>query len=336
MTGREAERNGIRDSRGRRIDYLRVSLTDRCSFRCLYCMPPEGAPYIPHAEILSYEELLHLCRIAASLGISRYKITGGEPLCRKDAVAFIRKLKTLPGVNSVSLTTNGALLAPLVPELAEAGVDGITVSLDAFTQETFSRVTRSDARLDDILHAMERSRNTGIGLKINMVPLKGINDAEIVPLTRYAMSKGCHIRFIELMPVGRGKDCAGILRVEVQAMLEKTFGPLTPFRERIGNGPAEYLRADGHCGGIGFIAPLSHVFCERCNRVRLTSAGFLKTCLHHEDGCDLKVLIRSGVSDAGLSSAIRNAIQTKPRTHNFAAQAVSGEETPFLMNHLGG
>ncbi len=329
-------RNALFDDFGRRIDYLRVSLTDRCTFRCIYCMPPDGMPHIPHAEILSYEELLRLCRISADLGVSRYKITGGEPLCRKGATSFIRRLKALPGVGSVTLTTNGFLLGQAVPDLAAAPLDSVTVSLDAFTQETFSRITRSGVCLDGILRTMDQAREAGLRVKINTVPVEGVNETELLPLARYALEKGFQIRFIELMPVGKGKTHTGVGCDSVRAMLEAAFGPLTPLLERTGNGPAECMRVRGYPGSVGFIAALSHAFCGRCNRLRLTSTGFLKTCLHHENGCDLKGPLRAGASDADLARIIQETVRTKPRAHDFATLATSRAETPFLMNSIGG
>ncbi len=326
----------LSDRHGRRVEYLRLSLTDRCPFRCLYCMPPEGQPSIPHAEILSYEEFLRLCRIAVSLGMDRYKITGGEPLCRKGATGFIRELKKIPGVASVTITTNGLLLARALPELADAGIDAVTVSLDAFTQDTLERVTRSDTRLETILEAMDRTREAGIRVKINTVPVRGVNEDELLPLARYALEKGYQIRFIELMPVGKGKSWSGVPRAEVQAALAQAFGPLAPLNERTGNGPAECLSVAGYPGSVGFIAALSHAFCGRCNRIRLTSTGFLKTCLHHGHGVDLRAILRDGAPDGILALAIRRAVAAKPKGHDFRAQAASDAETPFLMSSIGG
>jgi cyclic pyranopterin phosphate synthase len=326
----------LRDAFGRRIDYMRVSLTDRCNFRCLYCMPPQGLSLVSHRDILGYEEFLRLCAVAASLGITRYKITGGEPLCRRDAPGFIRRLAALPGVQEVTLTTNGALLHRFLDELAESGLAAVTVSCDAVSPEGLLRITRSrEGNFGLLAAAMARAQSLGLRVKINTVPLRGYNEAELIPLARFALEKGYQIRFIELMPVGLGKDLAGIPADEVAALLEREFGPLERITARIGNGPAVCYAVPGRTGGIGFISALSHRFCQTCNRVRLTSSGFLKTCLHHKAGLDLREPLRSGASEAELAALIRKAVQAKPGGHSFSFAPVPGEES-FFMHSVGG
>lgn len=256
-------------------------------------MPPEREVFVPHEEILSYEEILSVCRIAASLGINRYKVTGGEPLCRKGALDFFRKLKALSGVEQVTGTTNGALLGPHVDALADIGVQSITISPDTLSQRNFEAITRSGARIGEILHAMSAARNKGLQVKINTVPLRGYNGAGLTDLARFALENGYHIRFIELMPVGGGREYAGLMRDEILELIEWEFGCLTPLGYSIGNGPAEYYRLAGYAATIGFISALSKKFCHACNRVRLTSLGYLKTCLHHDTGVDLNPLPRA-------------------------------------------
>jgi cyclic pyranopterin phosphate synthase len=330
------DKRDLHDAFGRRIEYMRVSLTDRCNFRCLYCMPPEGLSLVSHREILGYEELLRLCAITASLGIARYKITGGEPLCRKDAPGFIRRLTALPGVEEVTLTTNGSLLSRCLDELAEAGLAAVTVSCDALSPEGMSRMTRSrEGDFGLLAAAMARAKVLNLRVKINTVPLRGYNEAELVPLARFALERGYHIRFIELMPVGLGKDLAGIPLEEVAALMEREFGPLERIAARLGNGPAVCYAVPGQTGVIGFIAALSHRFCRTCNRVRLTSSGFLKTCLHHNVGLDLRETLRSGGSDAELAALIRKAVRDKPQGHSFSFAPVPGEKT-FFMHSVGG
>lgn len=326
--------SGLADAFGRRITYARLSLTDRCNFRCLYCMPHEGMPFIPHEHIMSYEELLRLCRVMVSLGISRFKVTGGEPLCRKGAVGFIRDLARLPGVEEVSLTSNGALLEPHSAELATAGVRRITFSCDAFEQETFARLSRSDTSLQTVLRAMERAAENGMLVKVNTVPLKGYNDSQLVPLARYALERGYHIRFIELMPVGKARSLEGLPQDAIFAALAREFGPLLPVKRKTGNGPAVVYEVDGYPGLIGFIAALSGRFCDSCNRVRLTATGFLKTCLCHDAGVDCRTSARSGATDEQLASLIRNAVRDKPLGHTFSF--AGQEQSPFFMNSVGG
>jgi cyclic pyranopterin phosphate synthase len=326
----------LRDAFGRRIDYMRVSLTDRCNFRCLYCMPPQGLSLASHQDILSYEELLRLCAVASSLGVSRYKITGGEPLCRKDAPDFIRRLAVLPGVQEVTLTTNGLLLPKLLDELAGAGLAAITVSCDAVSPEGMRKITRrAEGNFALLAAAMARAGSLGLRVKINTVPLKGYNEAELIPLARFALENGYQIRFIELMPVGPGKNLAGISAKEVAALLEGEFGPLEPMASRQGNGPAVCYSVSGQSGVIGFIAPLSRRFCQTCNRVRLTSGGFLKTCLQHKAGLDLREPLRCGASSQDLAALMRKAVWDKPGGHAFSFGPVPGEDL-FFMPSVGG
>ncbi len=323
--------SGLCDSHGRTIDYMRISVTDRCNFRCVYCMPVEGEPFIPHGNILTYEEILRVCRIASSLGVSRYKITGGEPLCRRGVVGFIADLKKLPGVEKVTLTTNGALLGPHVEELAAAGVDSVTVSLDSLSEQHLRDITRVRVPVGDILDALTRIRALGVRIKINVVPLKDYNRNDLVELARRAFDLGCHIRFIELMPVGLGGQYAGVDQAEIRASMEAAFGPLKPLERSIGNGPAVCYEVAGCKGSVGFISALTAKFCHACNRVRLTSAGFLKTCLHHEAGVQLRELLRGGATDDEVEAAIRRAVAEKPKAHDFGHSG-AGE----LMSSIGG
>lgn len=333
--------NALVDSHGRTIRYMRISLTDRCNYRCVYCMPPEGETFIPHKEILSYEELLRLCRLTASMGISRYKITGGEPFCRKGAVNFIRSLKALPGVEQTTITTNGSLLATRVGDLAAIGVDGITVSLDSLNQERFSTIARSRVDLNGILTAIADAKARDLRVKINVVPLRGHNEDELPELTRFALERGLHIRFIELMPVGSGRVYDGVSQEEVRAMVETHFGALVPLDRVIGNGPAECWSVippggEPHKGSVGFISALSKKFCHKCNRIRLTSLGYLKACLHHNIGVDLKPLLRGGADDPAVMAAVTDAVRQKPLAHEFSRTPVRGEPRNFYMNSVGG
>lgn len=322
------------DLYGRRIDYLRLSLTDRCNFRCIYCMPPDGREHIPHADILSYEELLRLAALFAGLGVGRYKVTGGEPLCRKGAVNFIRSLKSLPGVEQVTLTSNGALLDPHVDELAAIGINGINVSLDSLSQDHYGRITRSKIALETVLPVMANARAAGIKVKINVVPLKEYNEKDLPDLTRFALENGYPIRFIELMPVGPGITHAGVPQDSIRRMVEDNFGPLRPLERRIGNGPAENFLVGDYPGGVGFISALSKKFCASCNRVRLTSTGYLKSCLHHDIGVDLRPLVRGGASDEDICASIVDAVRRKPLAHELERGIKTGRG--FFMNSVGG
>lgn len=324
------------DAHRRTIDYIRISLTDRCNFRCLYCMPPEGEDLVPHAEILTYEELLRLVRIFTGMGLSSYKITGGEPLCRKGAVDFIQALKATPGVRQVTLTSNGAFLAPHIERLAAIGIDGINISLDTLRPELYRRITRSRQSPEPVLHSLELAKKLGVRIKINVVPLKGWNEAELPELTAFALARDCHIRFIELMPLGLGAAYSGVPQNDIRRMVEKRFGALSPLKTRISNGPAENFSVAGHAGSVGFISAMSRKFCASCNRVRLTAAGFLKTCLHFDVGVELKPLLRGGASDAELEAAAKAAVHRKPLAHEFENPSANGKNGRFLMHSLGG
>lgn len=331
-----AGQSGLYDTHGRKIEYIRLSLTDRCNFRCVYCMPPEGEKHIPHDEILSYEELTRFCAITARLGISRYKITGGEPFCRKGAVEFIRNLKRIPGVEQTTITTNGAYLARHVDDLAEIGVDGVNVSFDSLAQDHFNAITRSKVKVEEIKDAMAAVRAGGIRVKMNAVPLRNYNEADLPELTRFALEHGYHIRFIELMPVGTGRIYEGIPQEEIRAMIEREFGPLAPLGRVIGNGPAECYSVGGHKGSVGFISAMSKKFCHQCNRIRFTSLGYLKTCLHHNIGMDLKPLLRGTTCDEEIEAAIIATVRKKPKAHDFSRSSQDLEAQGFYMNSVGG
>ncbi|MDR2820241.1 MAG: GTP 3',8-cyclase MoaA [Desulfovibrio sp.] len=322
----------LKDAFGRAINYMRLSITDRCNFRCVYCMPRKGVVSVPHNEILTFEEMLRIGRVSAALGISRFKVTGGEPLCRKGCASFMRQLKRLPGVEQVTLTTNISLLARELDELADVGLDGLNASLDTLSQKRFATLTRSRARLSTLISALHRARALGIPVKINVVPMKGFNDGDFVDIARFALESGFHIRFIELMPVGRARKYAGISQESIFQTMCKEFGQLAALDRAIGNGPAANYAVPGFDKSVGFISALSHKFCRDCNRVRLTSSGFLKTCLHHNTGTELKPFLRDGDNgDEQLAAVIAAAVRAKPGEHDFGNTAGR-----FLMSSVGG
>lgn len=325
---------GLADSQGRSIDYLRLSITDRCNFRCAYCMPQEGVSFVPHEKILSYEETLRLAAIFTDLGIIHYKVTGGEPLCRKGAVEFIRDLAASSGVAEVTLTTNGSLAGNYLEDLARAGIGSINFSCDAFTPEVFGSITRSSVSPAAIRENMEAAAALGLRVKVNTVPLRGHNEAELLPMARFALERGYHIRFIELMPIGSGRILHGIPLSEVRDMLEREFGPLRAVARKTGNGPAVMYSVRGYPGLVGFIAALSGRFCSTCNRVRLTSTGFFKTCLCHEEGVDLKRAMTNGATDGELGHLILDAVNSKPGGHTFSF--LDSGKDHFFMNTVGG
>ena len=320
------------DSFGRNIDYLRISVTDRCSLRCTYCMPEDGVQWLPHDRILRYEELLRLCLVFVSLGITKFKITGGEPLVRKGVADLIRALKEMDGVQSVTLTTNGVELAAQLPALLDAGIDGINLSLDTLDRERFLARTRRDA-LPQVLQGLEAALAVpGLNLKLNCVSMAGAED-DWLALAALAKDRPLTVRFIELMPIGMGQGSATCTEAEVSAVLEAAYGKLTPFDTPLGNGPAHYFTLPGFAGKIGFISAVSHAFCERCNRVRLTASGYLKTCLQYDTGADLASLL--GEPDDTIRAAVTDAIARKPKSHQFQSAAVEHGET-HIMSQIGG
>ena len=317
------------DRFGRTIDYMRLSVTDRCNLRCRYCMP-QGVVPASHSEILTYEEFLQVAAAAVSLGISKFKVTGGEPLVRRGCVDFLRRLKALPGVEQVTLTTNGLLLAPVAAELAALGLNGVNISLDAADPAGFAAITGFDG-LDEVNRAIGAALAAGLHTKLNCVLLPGC-EARLVPLARYAEHRPLDVRFIEVMPIGAGASQPGPDRDAALAVLRTVWPDLHPVREHRGNGPAHYYAAAGLTGRIGFIDAVSHKFCAGCNRVRLTSTGRLKPCLCYGDAVDLRAVLRQ--TPGQLTAALRGAIEQKPRAHCFEEKACVTERGG--MSRIGG
>ena len=322
----------MRDALGREISYMRLSVTDRCNLRCRYCMPAEGVPATAHTDILRYEELLRVAQAAVSLGIDRFKVTGGEPLVRRGIVDFIRSLKALPGVRQVTLTTNGLHLPSLLDGLLDAGLDAVNISLDTRDNAQYQAITRSSHTADEVLHAVRLCAGR-LPTKVNAVLLSE-TAAQLVPLARLAEELPVDVRFIERMPLGVTDIAAEPVHREVIGRLRAVWPDLAPVHERRGNGPARYFASSGLRGCIGLIEAVSHAFCASCNRVRLTSTGLLKPCLCYEQGTDLKPLLRDGADDAALRDAIEQAVRGKPAAHCFAErQAVTERKS---MNQIGG
>ena len=323
------------DKLNRKIDYLRISVIDRCNLRCVYCMPEEGLESIPHEEILTYEEILRICETVSQLGIKKIKITGGEPLVRKDIVNLIRDIKNLDKIEQVTLTTNGILLYDMLDDLYDAGIDAINISLDTLKEDNFKQITRRDG-LEKVLMAIDKTYNLGIRVKINCLAIRDFNINELADIANFAKDREIDVRFIELMPIGFGKKYTQIDNDEILSILESNFGTFEPVTEKRGNGPAKYYKNKDMKGCIGFISAISHEFCESCNRIRLTSNGFLKLCLHYNKGIDLKAPIRSGISDEDLKVLIHDTIWNKPLSHKFGH--TNGEKDIEVKNmvQIGG
>lgn len=320
----------MKDRRGRTVDYLRLSVTDRCNLRCRYCMPPEGVCDLGHEAILRFDEIVRLVRIMAADGIKKIKITGGEPLVRRGLTELISELYALPGVEEVTLTTNGVLLAEKLPALCEAGVSKINISLDTIDRRRYAELTGFD-ELAAVKKAIAVCLSRGVALKINALALADSRQEDFLQLARLAEEKALDVRFIEVMPIGMGRSEKGVSADELIKLFESAFGPARPAEEKRGNGPAEYFDFAGFRGKIGFISPLSHRFCAQCNRLRLTADGFLKPCLAAEEGLDLKALLRGGATDGQLAAAIERALADKPDGHDFCA--LQGGR---LMSQIGG
>ena len=304
------------DEYGRKIDYLRLSLTDKCNLRCIYCIPSD-AEEIPHFDkILSMDQIFDICSAMSDLGIRKLKLTGGEPLVRSGISEFIAKVKNETKIQNVTLTTNGILLKKHLDDLSKAGLDAINISLDTLDTTTYKELTGFD-KLGSVLDSIDYACETNIpSIKINCVPLGKINEDDLVPIAKMAKDKNIHVRFIELMPIGFGKKFESVSTKDVMNKIQNELGILIPFDGQLGNGPARYYKIDGFKGKIGFISALSNKFCSGCNRIRLTSSGFLKTCLHFNKGIDLLPYLKNGNSDE-LKNSILKAVSDKPLHHSF-------------------
>ncbi|MBI4765119.1 MAG: GTP 3',8-cyclase MoaA [Deltaproteobacteria bacterium] len=305
------------DSFNRRINYLRISLTDRCNLRCIYCMPEQGVPKLIHEDILTYEELGRLARLSVGLGIEKIRLTGGEPLVRKNIGDLIKALGEIPGIRDISLTTNGVLLAEKARSLWEVGVKRINISLDTLNSKKFNEITHFDF-FNQVWEGIQEAERIGFSpIKINVVALKGINDDEILAFGRLSYEKPYHIRFIEFMPVGpeNGWSAERFLSSEEIINRLEVLGPLFPVNGQDFDGPAKRMAFEGARGEIGLISPISEHFCPSCNRLRLTAEGRLRVCIFSDDETDLRTPLREGVSDAELESIIRETITRKPKEH---------------------
>lgn len=306
---------GICDSFQRGIDYLRISVTDRCNLRCIYCMPSGGVPLVSHQDILSYEEILLVVRAAAEIGMNKIRITGGEPLVRAGIVDLVRMISAVEGILEISMTTNGILLHKYAGKLAEAGLQRVNISLDTMKADRFKKITRT-GDLADVLEGMESAREAGLDpVKINVVPMQGINDDEIQDFARMTLEKGWHVRFIELMPLqgAAGLVPANLLRHEIEKL-----GTLEPHYGMAGNGAAKYYRLSGASGTVGFIEPVSEPFCNRCNRLRLSASGTLLPCLFSAEGIDVRTPLRSGSTISDIKRLLIDAVASKPEMHRLS------------------
>lgn len=324
----------MKDALGREINYMRISVTDRCNLRCRYCMP-EGIQKVPMSSLLTYEEIAAIAAAAVKLGITRFKITGGEPLVRLGVPELVSMLKHIPHVEQVTMTTNGILLSGLLSQLVNAGLDAVNISLDTLCEKTFEKITGRTG-LDQVLQSIDAALDAGLKVKLNTVLLPGINAGEWASIAALARDRKLDVRFIEMMPMGAGRNYAPVSNVELLKQAQILWPGLDADGCVHGNGPARYYHVLGWAGCIGFIGAIHQKFCSRCNRIRLTSQGCLKPCLCYADSTDLMPILRSGSKDMAkhLEDAISAAVWNKPARHCFEDPAQTEDEPG--MYRIGG
>ncbi|MCP4682066.1 MAG: GTP 3',8-cyclase MoaA [Desulfobacterales bacterium] len=324
------------DQHGRRLNYLRISVTDRCNLKCLYCVPRKGVPKLSHEEILTYEEILRLARIGVGLGITKIRLTGGEPLVRKGLCEFIPRLAALKGLKDISLTSNGFYLKDKLEKIRAGGIRRLNISLDSLHRAKYKEITGLDG-LKQVLAGIRAARRMDFyPIKINMVPIKGLNDDEVLDFAGLSLEYPYHIRFIEYMPLGGinpDKQAHHIPNSLLRKQVEK-LGKLVPIPGTAIDGPAERHKFEGAPGEIGFISPLTQHFCHMCNRLRLTARGHLRPCLLSNQEEDPKNLMRNGASDHDLRQIFLKAALGKPSKHHLSSEDSS--HLASLMSSIGG
>ena len=333
--GRGLQKKELRDTYDRRLSYLRVSVTDRCNLNCIYCLPSFKVPKLSHHDILSYEEILRLVNIFVDLGIHKVRVTGGEPLVRKGVIGFLERLSQIGGLDDLSLTTNGILLKDNLAKIKSAGVKRLNISLDTLNPETYHKITGRDS-FQQVMDTIHQAVAEGFSpVKVNIVVLRGVNDAELSDLAALSVSNPFHIRFIEAMPFERGEMEAAppLLTPEIKHMLRK-MGRLVPIESGVYDGPARRFRFEGAKGEIGFISPVTEHFCHKCNRLRLTADGKLRLCLLSNLQIDLKGPLRTSRSDGEISELILDAIKKKPFESGLGP--TTPIKIPDSMSAIGG
>lgn len=328
-------RSKLIDKCNRHLNYLRISITDRCNLRCRYCVPQGFIQKLSHTDILTYEEILRVVRIAIHLGISKVRVTGGEPLVRKGVYHFLKQLAATEGLRDVSLTTNGVLLADNLEKIQAAGITRINISLDTLRPAKYRYITGFD-EFDRVWEGIEKAHEMGFHpVKLNVVALKGINDDELVEMAKLSFAYPFHVRFIEYMPIGQSDFNPGslLLAPEIKSRIA-AIGKLIPVQMAQHDGPAQRYKFEHAKGEVGFIAALSQHFCNKCNRLRLTASGQLRPCLLSDHQENLKACLRQGCSDQELADIFFTAVKHKPSDHNLAARSpvrIGGQ-----MNAIGG
>jgi cyclic pyranopterin phosphate synthase len=324
------------DAHGRRIRYLRISVTDKCNLRCVYCMPVEGLPWLKREELLTYEEIAGIVAELAPLGLERVRITGGEPLVRKDLPSLVAQIAAVPGIRDIALSTNAVLLAQHAAALRDAGLDRVNVSLDSLRAERVDAIARRPGSYARIMAGLDAAvAHDFTPIKLNVVVMRGRNDDELEDFARITLEKPWHVRFIELMPVGANLDISTAEFVGAAEILDRLgrVAALEPIEGPTGNGPATYFRLPGAAGTVGVITPMSHNFCDRCNRMRLTADGQLRPCLFGDLQTDLRTPLRNGES---ILPHVRRTLEVKPLRHELAMGSASGSGGLVALSQVGG
>jgi cyclic pyranopterin phosphate synthase len=327
---------GMRDGFGRRIEYLRISVTDKCNLRCVYCMPEAGLPWLARDEILSYEEIASIVREMAGMGLRRVRLTGGEPLVRRDLPELVRMLRAIEGIEDIALSTNGVLLGALAEELRIAGVNRVNLSLDSLRPERVDQIARRPGSFDRIMEGFRAAEQAGFDpIKVNAVIMRGRNDDELEDFARCTLERPWHLRFIEVMPVADNLDISADEFVSAFEMLDRLrkVAELTPVAGPEGNGPATYFTYPNARGTVGVITPMSHNYCERCNRMRLTADGQLRPCLFGNLQTNLRDALRRGEA---IEPLVRETLAIKPERHHLVQGSALGSGGLRALSQVGG
>jgi GTP 3',8-cyclase len=331
-----ADQPSMTDGFGRRVEYLRISVTDKCNLRCVYCMPEEGLPWLGRSEILSYEEIRDVVGVMAAMGLRRVRLTGGEPLVRRDLHELVAMLRGIEGIEEISLSTNAVLLREHAARLRDAGVDRVNVSLDSLRPERVDAIARRAGSYQAIMDGLAAAEEVGFApIKVNAVILRGRNDDELEDFARITLERPWHIRFIEVMPVGENLGVSMAEYVPAVEMLQRlrSIGALRPVPGPAGNGPATYFRFDGAAGTVGVITPMSHNYCDRCNRMRLTANGRLRPCLFGDIETDLRTPLRAGQP---IEPLVRATLAIKPERHHLVQGSAAGSGGLLALSQVGG
>jgi GTP 3',8-cyclase len=327
---------GMRDGFGRRVEYLRISVTDKCNLRCVYCMPLHGLPWLKRADLLSYEEIATIVGTMAPMGLRRVRITGGEPLVRRDVTRLVAMIHAVPGIDDIALSTNAVLLADMAEELKAAGVRRVNISLDSLRRDRVDAIARRPGSFDQIMAGLAAAERVGLlPLKINVVVMRGRNEDELADFARITMDRPWHVRFIEVMPVGENLDISAREYVPAPEMLRQvaSIGNLKPVPGPPGNGPATYFRFPGAPGTVGVITPMSHNYCDDCNRMRLTADGQLRPCLFGDLQTNLRDPLREGQP---LEPLIQETLRIKPERHALVQGTDTGSGGLLALSQIGG